>query len=684
MAINNPYVPGDPYSYDLKWIVDEVKQAIELYTPLHDEFADVQEAFNDLYEYVHNYFSSDVFEGQLDAALRVLADDGTLSALIQPLFDTYEGQIDGVIEQFKLDVNDQLDDQDSDIATLVARMDTFASLPPGSTAGNAELLDIRVGNRGETFASAGDAVREQVDETQDLIEYISGTRKKNILPENIWTDQMTSGVTWTTHQDGTVDAIGTATSNSFEQYDMLLAPGKYVVNGCPNGGSSATYSILVVHDGNHYLTNEAAEYAFELASSTTITIYLRVAINTDISGGITFRPMVRRDDGSDASYVPPYYPDIRETLITLGDNFVDNPTFNSMVGFNRPNFIEQQFTSRVLAGLTFTLNADGSTSVSGTATSTSGYTIAAYLPAGSYRFTGIEGGDSMQYFFRLVRADATYVDILDDGQNGIGYLITVTDPVEKINISFRYVSGTTINTVIHPMFRDAAIWDNTFAPYGEYAIATDLKGMINFSPWNWAHKKMNAFGDSIVKGSNGNFVNVIGWILNLGAARNYGVGGSSIASRGAATDAAYPPVVLEYVNGDLDADLIVVHAGTNDYTSQVPIGAVNSTDITTFNGALNVLIDGLKSRWPAKMIVISNILDRVNDDTPSFPIKCQQYRDALEAAAARHHVLFFNGFTETYLDMKMAGSPYTNDGLHPNQTGANILGRAMAGYINTH
>lgn len=26
MAINNPYVPGDPYSYDLKWLVDELKK----------------------------------------------------------------------------------------------------------------------------------------------------------------------------------------------------------------------------------------------------------------------------------------------------------------------------------------------------------------------------------------------------------------------------------------------------------------------------------------------------------------------------------------------------------------------------------------------------------------------------------------------------------------------------------
>lgn len=76
---------------------------------------------------------------------------------------------------------------ETELNVLDARMDAFASLPSGSTSGNAELIDIRIGADGKTYASAGDAVRGQVTGLQNEVT-VSRKIENNYANARIWED----------------------------------------------------------------------------------------------------------------------------------------------------------------------------------------------------------------------------------------------------------------------------------------------------------------------------------------------------------------------------------------------------------------------------------------------------------------------------------------------------------------
>ena len=65
--------------------------------------------------------------------------------------------------------------------SLSARIDSFTSLASGSTTGDAELTDVRVGFDGSRYPNAGDAVRGQVYDLSEAIGFNKYVSSNNIL-----------------------------------------------------------------------------------------------------------------------------------------------------------------------------------------------------------------------------------------------------------------------------------------------------------------------------------------------------------------------------------------------------------------------------------------------------------------------------------------------------------------------
>lgn len=197
----------------------------------------------------------------------------------------------------------------------------------------------------------------------------------------------------------------------------------------------------------------------------------------------------------------------------------------------------------------------------------------------------------------------------------------------------------------------------------------------------WHGKKINVIGDSIVYGSYGNFVNVIKDILSLSVARNYGIGGCCLAKEtNEDYNSKHTPVVSRYMEMDDDADIIVMAVGTNDASHQIPLGNSTSTSEYEFNGALNIVLDGLRKKYPDKLIIVTSILHRFNDNS----LNVNQYRQAIEERCNSKHIVFYDSYKYTGFDFAKGyyDKILTTDGLHPNQKGADILGRKLAGFIN--
>ena len=147
-------------------VVEYLNNIIDNNNKQNENITQLEQNFITLYNYVKDYFNNLDVQDEINKKLDEMAADGSLSELIQPLFDEYKKTIDS-----------EVNTQNNKITVLQNRMDEFASLPDGSTAGNAELVDIRVPatgfNDNKNYDTAGNAVRGQVSTLNNKLSEIT-------------------------------------------------------------------------------------------------------------------------------------------------------------------------------------------------------------------------------------------------------------------------------------------------------------------------------------------------------------------------------------------------------------------------------------------------------------------------------------------------------------------------------
>lgn len=120
-------------------------------------------------------------------------------------------------------------------------------------------------------------------------------------------------------------------------------------------------------------------------------------------------------------------------------------------------------------GVTYTVNSDGSISLSGTANDFTAFSIFGWIEDNKYSGLAMSGGINSHVYFRqrITNKSGTYIRDVRDSGNG-ALVASIDAATEKYMFNLSIDSGTNVTGMtFKPMLRDARIKDDTYEPYAK-------------------------------------------------------------------------------------------------------------------------------------------------------------------------------------------------------------------------
>ena len=167
---------------------------------------------------------------------------------------------------------------------------------------------------------------------------------------------------------------------------------------------------------------------------------------------------------------------------------------------------------------------------------------------------------------------------------------TSTNKITKANLMKDVIPEYTVNDANKVLtVNNSGTGTEWVANAGGYVITNPYKGM------EW-----NCLGDSITQMSSvKRYFEFVNESLEFGSINMYGVSGTTIAKKSSSDDTA---MCVRISSMSKTANVISIEGGVNDCGNNIPLGNMESTDLTTFYGALKSMCEYLLTNYSGKVI----------------------------------------------------------------------------------
>lgn len=622
---------------------------------------DIKGAINEVNTQYKDIANKTVIEGNkiyLAKADGTKLDEGTKLPIQEVDLSSYVKKENGKslitdAERNKLTNLENYDDTSvkNDIQSQKARIDNLASLKEGSTTGDAELIDARIGADGTNYSNVGDAIRTQCGNLNNLLNIDYEITSNNCVDDSKYVGKSFDSI------------FGHSGGKSFK-LDKKLTSGS--IKGC-----------IEFEDGTNPNT------AFQIQLTSTIEGVDKVALS--VKGTLISVPNFEKYDGIYVECWKEYSQNIKTFFIGNFSDTYDN--FKKEAKSKTIENIDSKINTIHPEQCTFFTKVDNllkNVTLQKEYAINPSYGLPDSVPGKARTSTDyIELRDGCESTYCNTNGYIYYYDANKKFLKSITPQTLETPAgiiaLPQSDTKIKYIRYTFVTT------DDAALASYWITDQGEpyendklYIPSTLIKGMNKTESW-YKGKKICAYGDSVTEQNK--WQSFVSSYFNC-SFYNRGVGGTTVTQVNSSTNHMSSDTRIETI--PTDSDVILVFGGHNDWSyASIDIGDIKTdalSESTSFKSAFGLMLKKIQARYPnAKIITMTPVGGRTEEASANqdkqFYIRdlCMtDFANAVKEVSAYYGIPCIDINANSGINT-LNHTTYIADLIHPNVEGGKLI-----------